>query len=196
MQNIAIFEPKEIYHQGIISIFNKEGLTSISINKVESRLPDYDLLILGFSEEHIETCFQLCLQNRSPLLALVDEECHSLIKKIVFEARPLSYFHRSSPLSIFLRAVKLTLKKQSFVDQKVAPWLINVYKLGLETKPLSDRELSILNLVIVGKSNKEIARKLYISLPTVKFHLKNIYKKTKTANRKELIALYSSLFIE
>ncbi len=196
MKKIAIFEPKEIYHQGIISILNKEGFALIKLNKVNNRCCDYDLLIIGFNEEQIENCFQLSLQNQSPFLALIDEECRPFLKRIVFKIKPLSYFHRSSPASIFLKAVNSTIKKQRFVDQKVAPWLLDVYRLGPEAKPLSSRELLVLNLVVNGNSNKEIAKNLYISLPTVKFHLKNIYQKTKTANRKELIALYSNLFIE
>lgn len=196
MKKIAIFEPKEIYYQGIVCALNKEKFTLTPINRVVNECFDCDLLILGFSEEQIETCFNLRQKNNFPLLALVDEECRLIIKEIVFKAKPLSYFHRSSPVSIFLRAVNLTIQKQRFVDQKVAPWLLDVYKLGPESKPLSDRELSILNLVVSGHSNKEIAEKLFISLPTVKFHLKNLFQKTKTSNRKELIARYSNFFIE
>ena len=39
------------------------------------------------------------------------------------------------------------------------------------------RELEILQLVLTGKTNKEIAREIYISAKTVEFHLYNIYKK-------------------
>ncbi len=196
MREIAVFEANEVYRQGIVSVLSKEGFTLNSLDKVVSCHLKYDLFIIGFSEEQIETCFQICYQRSSPLLAIVDEKCRSFMNEIVFKAKPFSFFHRASPVSILLRAVHLTIRSQRFVDQKVAPWLLDVYKRGPETKLLSDRELSILKLVIVGNSNKEIARKLYISLPTVKFHLKNIYQKTKTANRKELMALYSNLFIE
>jgi len=54
---------------------------------------------------------------------------------------------------------------------------------------LSPRELEVLNMVLDGKTNKEIAHNLYISDNTVKFHVKNIYKKTGCTCRKELRAL-------
>ncbi len=52
---------------------------------------------------------------------------------------------------------------------------------------LSERELETLKLVLAGQSNKEIGEKLFISVNTVKFHLKNIYEKIGVANRKEAL---------
>ena len=42
---------------------------------------------------------------------------------------------------------------------------------------LTPRELEILQLVLAGKSNKEIAREVFISKKTVEFHLDHIYSK-------------------
>tara|TARA_R110002126_G_scaffold224174_3_gene369119 strand:+ start:4898 stop:6148 length:1251 start_codon:yes stop_codon:yes gene_type:complete len=50
---------------------------------------------------------------------------------------------------------------------------------------LSMRERDIFNLIIQGKTNKEIADELNISINTVKFHLKNIYEKLHIKSRKE-----------
>lgn len=43
---------------------------------------------------------------------------------------------------------------------------------------LSKREMEVAELVIQGLTNKEIAKKLYISAATLKTHLNNIYRKT------------------
>jgi len=48
---------------------------------------------------------------------------------------------------------------------------------------LSERETEIVSMIILGKSNKEIADDLFISIQTVKNHLHNIYKKSGTGNR-------------
>jgi DNA-binding CsgD family transcriptional regulator len=51
---------------------------------------------------------------------------------------------------------------------------------------LSPRERNIIEFVITGKSNKEIAAALNIELSTVKTHVNNAYSKLKIRDRKEL----------
>ncbi|WP_299244944.1 LuxR C-terminal-related transcriptional regulator [uncultured Aquimarina sp.] len=52
---------------------------------------------------------------------------------------------------------------------------------------LSKQENTIKELIISGKSNKEIASELFISINTVKTHISNIYSKLHISSRKELI---------
>jgi DNA-binding NarL/FixJ family response regulator len=54
-----------------------------------------------------------------------------------------------------------------------------------ETCPLTDRELEILKLVAEGYTNGKIARELWVTEQTVKFHLSNTYRKLGVANRTE-----------
>jgi DNA-binding NarL/FixJ family response regulator len=51
--------------------------------------------------------------------------------------------------------------------------------------PLTDRELEILRLVAEGFTNGKIARELWVTEQTVKFHLSNTYRKLGVANRTE-----------
>jgi DNA-binding NarL/FixJ family response regulator len=51
--------------------------------------------------------------------------------------------------------------------------------------PLTTRELEILELVASGATNGVIARRLCVTEQTVKFHLRNIYRKLDVANRTE-----------
>ena len=50
---------------------------------------------------------------------------------------------------------------------------------------LSARELEILELVAKGSSNADIARALWVSEPTVKFHLSRVYRKLGVSSRTE-----------
>jgi DNA-binding NarL/FixJ family response regulator len=54
-----------------------------------------------------------------------------------------------------------------------------------EGEALTRREREILALVAEGHSNRELARMLWVTEQTVKFHLSNIYRKLDVANRTE-----------
>jgi len=68
----------------------------------------------------------------------------------------------------------------------------------MDNNPLSDREREILQLVSQGKSNKQIAADLFISINTVKVHVSNIYQKIGVSSRTEatLYALEKGLSIK
>jgi two-component system, NarL family, nitrate/nitrite response regulator NarL len=69
-----------------------------------------------------------------------------------------------------------------------------------EAHPLADkltpRELQMLKGLTEGKSNKEIARDFQISEPTVKLHMKTLYRKLDASNRTQaaMIAHEAKLF--
>jgi DNA-binding NarL/FixJ family response regulator len=54
-------------------------------------------------------------------------------------------------------------------------------------EPLTGRELEVLQLAAKGHSNKEIAKELVLSVPTVKAHLVNIFNKLGVGSRTEAV---------
>ena len=54
-----------------------------------------------------------------------------------------------------------------------------------EAESLTKREVEILRLVAEGHTNAQMARMLWVTEQTVKFHLSNIYRKLDVANRTE-----------
>ena len=61
--------------------------------------------------------------------------------------------------------------------------------------PLSEQELRVLNLIVLGKSNKEIAEELVISVGTAKWHVHNVFQKLGVNNRPQAIAKAKTLGI-
>jgi LuxR family maltose regulon positive regulatory protein len=55
-------------------------------------------------------------------------------------------------------------------------------------EPLSERELEILQLISDGLSNRQISERLYLAMPTVKGHNRNIFGKLQVKRRTEAVA--------
>ena len=60
-------------------------------------------------------------------------------------------------------------------------------KILFEKHKISKREQEIVDLILQGKSNKEIEDSLFISLSTVKNHIYNVYQKLGVNSRSQLI---------
>ena len=58
----------------------------------------------------------------------------------------------------------------------------------IQLEALSKRELEVLQLICLGKTNNEIAEQLFIAKATVKFHVSNILSKLNVTNRTLAVA--------
>jgi LuxR family maltose regulon positive regulatory protein len=54
-------------------------------------------------------------------------------------------------------------------------------------EPLSDSELAVLRLLSAALSNRQIGEELYISVNTVKTHLRSIYAKLGSSSREQAV---------
>jgi DNA-binding NarL/FixJ family response regulator len=67
-------------------------------------------------------------------------------------------------------------------DHRPAPASTNM------PEPLTERELEVLSLIAQGDSNQEIARKLVVTLATVKTHVNHIFGKLDAESRVQVVA--------
>ena len=92
----------------------------------------------------------------------------------------------TSVLSLLMPHVDAALRRIDCIPEKVTKKIVNMPRLNM----ISGRESQVLDLVVQGKTNVEIADSLFISLNTVKNHLKNIFRKMDVSSRAEAVAKY------
>ena len=94
-----------------------------------------------------------------------------------------------------INAVRFMVMGEQFVpiDFLTTPALADAHPLADKLTP---REMQMLKGLTEGKSNKEIARDFEISEPTVKLHMKTLYRKLDASNRTQaaMIAHEAKLF--
>ena len=95
-------------------------------------------------------------------------------------ARVSGFVLKSAPISEVIATLERALiTPLSFT----ASGLHKALKAKAHLPNLSAREFEVLTILATGKSTKEIARQLYLSEPTIKSHLANIYRKLEVNNR-------------
>src|SRR5581483_10537725 len=82
-------------------------------------------------------------------------------------------------------AVRQVFEQSVYLPGLVEPGQTVVVEKPIDNSELTRRELEILQLVSEGMSNAQLARMLWVTEQTVKFHLSNIYRKLGVANRTE-----------
>ena len=68
---------------------------------------------------------------------------------------------------------------------KLPPGVMNRLEERSRRQELSEREMEILQLIVKGRSNKEISSALFIAEDTVKYHLKTLFTKLAVQDRTE-----------
>jgi len=92
----------------------------------------------------------------------------------------------SSPVQL-LQALTEAREGGAPMSAKIARMVIDSFKQQVNTL-FTDREYAVLRQLVEGKSYKTIAKELFISLATVKFHIKNIYIKLQVDNKEDAIS--------
>ncbi|WP_030015401.1 MULTISPECIES: response regulator [Micrococcales] len=120
-----------------------------------------------------------------PVLILTTYDTQADIVAAV-RAGALGYLLKDAPEETLRKAVVDTAAGKSTLAPEVSAALMA--SMHSPAQSLSDRELEILRLLATGKSNRELAKRLFISEATVKTHLVHIYGKLGVENRTSAIA--------
>jgi DNA-binding NarL/FixJ family response regulator len=128
----------------------------------------------------------------SVLMLTVYEESEFVFDALC--AGACGYLVKKTPPSRLLEAIKDANDGGSPMSSRIARQVINAFKEGnsysnqKQNYDLSDREISVLNLLSDGYNYQEIAENLFISVDTVRHHIRNIYKKLHVHSQSEAVA--------
>jgi DNA-binding NarL/FixJ family response regulator len=103
------------------------------------------------------------------------------------KAGATGYLLKDTPREELFRAVAAADRGESVLSPAVAGRLMGQLRAPAK-EPLSQRELEVLTLISQGSSNRETARKLFISEATVKTHLLHVYAKLGVRDRAAAVA--------
>jgi DNA-binding NarL/FixJ family response regulator len=101
------------------------------------------------------------------------------------KAGAMGYLLKSSLRTEMLDAIREVHEGRRYLHRHIADEIA----LHIVEDPLSEREVAVLQLVAVGKANKQVAWELGVSEETVKAHLKAIFSKLDVADRTHAVTV-------
>ncbi|MEV7550956.1 response regulator transcription factor [Amycolatopsis sp. NPDC089917] len=104
------------------------------------------------------------------------------------QAGATGYLLKDAPREELFRAVEAAAQGQATLSPAVATRLMGQMRQKPTSGPLSRRELEVLELIAQGSTNREAAKRLFISEATVKTHLLHVYAKLDVNDRAAAVA--------
>jgi DNA-binding NarL/FixJ family response regulator len=144
--------------------------------------PDVTLMDLNLQEESgVDAIRQIVAQRADARVIVLSTFDMSEDIHLAFEAGARAYLLKDATRTEIIAAIEAVHAGERFVPPKIQQ------RLGeRRARPaLSAKEVEILQLIVQGRSNKEIGAELNITEFTVKGHLKNIFLKLQVADRTE-----------
>lgn len=158
----------------------------------------YDLVLLDLNMpgmQGVQGLKQAMALGDGQRVALISGQATQNIVQEALAAGAAGFVPKSMPAKSLINAVRFMVNGEQF-----APIDFMTSTAAAPTHPLAEqltqRELQVLKGLTEGKSNKEIGRDLEIQEPTVKLHMKTLYRKIGASNRTQaaMIARESGLY--
>ena len=166
----------------------KSGLEAIDLCR--EKKPDVILMDLMMPEMDGIAATRAILDDYPDvkIIAMTSFEEEELVHGVL-AAGAISYLLKNVTSDELAAAIRAASLGKSTLSPEAARVLVQA------TRPteqpwleLTEREMEVLNLVVKGQSNRQIAGAMFISVATVKAHVSNILSKLQVSSRAEAIA--------
>ena len=202
---ISLIEDNKVIRDNVSKFigFHEEFELSMIHSSVESYLLDAkanpskktDVLLLDIGLPGISGIDALpvlleLLPNLNIIILSTYEEEDMILKALCSGA--CSYVSKKASLSEIVEAIRIVVNGGSYMSPTIAREIINHLMGGRVSKAtiLSDRQKEILQKLVDGKSYQTISEELFISIETVRSHIKKMYKVLHVNNKTEAITKY------
>jgi len=204
MINVAIVEDNDTIREGLSALINgTTGYKSVGLfrdcesflaklNSLEVNVVLMDIALPGMSGIEGVKKAKSIKPDTDILMLTIYEDSEKVFDALC--AGACGYLVKKTPPSKLLEAIKEVFEGGSPMSSQIARQVITAFKetkdLKLEDQDfeLSVREKEVINLLAGGNNYQQIADQLYISVDTVRHHIKNIYKKLHVHTQSEAVA--------
>ncbi len=195
---IMLADDHILFREGLKAILKKEDWIKVAgdvsdglelLDSLEKSTPD--LIILDISMPNIQGLdAAVKIKEQFPdikILILTMHKSGEYLRRAL-QAGVDGYLLKENALSDLVVAIETIRNGGTYISSLISGKVIRDYfGLSIPKKSLSDREIEILKLVANGKSSKEIAELLELSIMTVFNHRTHIKNKLKIKKNAELI---------
>jgi len=167
-----------------IQVTGMAGSAREAIEEVLKNKPDVVLMDLRMPEmEGVDAIVELrrIYQNLRVLVLTNYEEDEYIFRAI--QAGAMGYLLKNTPQDEIIHAVEMVHQNKRCVAPEIAKRLTET----IAREELTPRELEVLSLVANGLTNKEIARRLFISEKTARNHVANCLLKLDADDRTKAV---------
>jgi len=159
-----------------------------------TRNPQVDILLLDMGKKGLSKLedivhIQKILPKVNIIIINAEEEDERIFKALY--AGAVSCLSKRTPITKIEEAITTTYYGGSYISPSIARTVLNYFsaKKTSQKTTLTSRQKQIIDGVVDGLSYKMIADKLFISIDTVRHHIKNIYRLLNINSKAELIKL-------
>ena len=200
---LLIADDHEVVRRGIRALIQEQAGWQIAaeandgrdaVTKAAECQPDVAILDITMpSLNGLDAAKQIAkLAPRTKILILTIHDSDQLIPKVL-EAGARGYILKTDAGRDLIVAVKALLSNKTFFTPKVAQIVMDGYlgkkprSVGEEFSQITGREREVVQLLAEGKSSKEVANALGISVKTAETHRANIMRKLEMHSVSELV---------